>query len=70
MTNIKNFDSSLFSIDQVLLKKKMLKYFKNYLYLIFNSLDAYIEYNTTEDDNKTKYFVFVSTDKNKEALKN
>ena len=70
MTNIKNFDSSLFSIDQVLLKKKMLKYFKNYLYLIFNNLDAYIEYNTTEDDNKTKYFVFVSTDKNKEALKN
>ena len=70
MTNIKNFDSSLFNIDQVLLKKKMLKYFKNYLYLIFNNLDAYIEYNTTEDDNKTKYFVFVSTDKNKEALKN
>ena len=35
-----------------------------------NNVDAYIEYNPTEDDSKTKYLVFPSTDKNKEALKN
>ena len=80
MTNIKNFDSSLLSIDQVLFKKDTdsviyeTEYFKNFdsansLYLIFNTVDACIE-NPTEDDSKTKYLVFASTDKSKEALKN
>ena len=81
MTNIKNFDLSLLSIDQVLFKKNAdcviyeIEYFKNFdsansLYLIFNNVDAYIEYNPTEDDSKTSYFVFASTDRDKEALKN
>ena len=81
MTNIKNFDSGLLSIDQVLFKKNTdcvsygIEYFKNFvsansLSLIFNNVDAYIEYNPTEDDSETKYLVFASTDKNKEALEN
>ena len=52
-----------------------IEYFKtfdnaNSVQLIFNNVDAYIEYNPTEDDSETKYLVFVSTDKNKEALEN
>ena len=43
---------------------------KNSLYLIFNNVDAYIQYNPTEDDSETKYLVFPFTDKNKEALEN
>ena len=35
-----------------------------------NNVDAYIECNPTEDDSETKYLVFASTDKNKEALEN
>ena len=35
-----------------------------------NNVDAYTEYNPTEDDSKTKYLVFPPRDKNKEALKN
>ena len=67
MTNIKNFDPSLLSIDQVLFKKK---YFKNLdslnsLYLVFNNVDTYIEEN-----NKVKYLIFTSTYKNKKALEN
>ena len=50
-------------------------YFKNFdcknsLYLIFNNVDACIEYNLTKDDRETKYLVFPFTDKNREALKN
>ena len=37
---------------------------QNSLYLIFDSLDGYIEEN-----NGMKYLVFASTDENKEALK-
>ena len=69
------------SIDQVLFKKNTdcviyeIEYLKNFdsansLYLIFNNVDAYIEYNPTEDDSKTKYLVFASADKNREALEN
>ena len=52
-----------------------IEYFKNldsenYLYLIFNNVDAYIEYNPAEDDSETKYLVFPFTDKNREALEN
>ena len=79
MTNITNFDSTLLSIDQELFKKNTdcviyeIEYFKHFdsansLYLIFNNVDAYIEYNPTEDDSETKYLVFASIDKNKEAL--
>ena len=42
----------------------------NSLYFIFNYVDAYIEYNRTEDDSETKYLVFPFTDKNREALEN
>ena len=81
MSNIKNSNSSLLSLDQVLYKKNTdcviyeIEYFKNFdsanfLYLIFNYVDAYIEYSPTEDDSETKYLVFASTDKNKEPLEN
>ena len=43
---------------------------KNFLYLSFNKVDAYIEYNPIEDDSKAKYLVFPFTDKNREALEN
>ena len=79
MSNIKNLDPNLLSIDQVSFEKDTdcviyeIKYFKNFysansLYLIFNNVDVYIEYNPTEDDSETKYLVFASTDK--EALEN
>ena len=76
MTNIKNFDPSLFSIDHVLFKKSTdcviyyTEYFKNLgslnsLYLVFNNVDTYVEEN-----NKVKYLIFISTYKNKKALEN
>ena len=75
MTNIKNFDSNLLSIDQISFKNIEcviydIEYFKNLdnknsLYLVFNNVDAYIEEN-----NENKYLIFASTDKNKEALEN
>ena len=75
MTNIKNFDPRLLSIDQIPFKgiyffTYNIKYIKNFdsvnsLHLIFNNVDAYIE-----KDNEDKYLVFASTDKNKEALEN
>ena len=53
MTNIKNFDSNLLSIDQISFKSNYcviydIKYLKNLdssnsLYLVFNDVDAYIE---------------------------
>ena len=81
ITNIRYFDSGLLSIDQVLFRKNIdcviyeIEYFKNFdggnsRYLIFNNVDAYIEYNPTQNDSETKYLVFASTDKNKEALEN
>ena len=53
----KNTDCAIYEIE----------YFKNFdskncLYLIFNNVDAYIEYNPTEDDS--------FTDKNRKALEN
>ena len=79
MTNIKNFDPSSLSIDQELFKKSTdcviyyIEYFKNlnssnYSYLVFNNVDAYIECNSTEENNENKYLIFDSTDENKEAL--
>ena len=77
MTNIKNLDSSLFSIDQISFESTdSVNYDIEYitmksldneisLYLIFNNVDAYIEEN-----NDDKYLIFASTDKNKEALEN
>ena len=76
MTNIKNFDPSLVSIDQIPFKGidfftyniyQDMPYIENFdsansLYLIFNNVDAYIE-----KDNEDKYLIFASTDKNKEA---
>ena len=81
MTNIKNFDPNMLSIDQVSFEKNTdcviceIEYSKkfdsaNSLYLIFHNVDAYIEYNPTEDDSETKYLVFASTNKKKEALEN
>ena len=81
MTNIKKFDLNLLSINKISFEKNTdcviyeIEYFKNLdsensLYLIFNNVDVYIEYNPTEDDSKTKYLVFPFIDKNKEALEN
>ena len=82
MTNIKNFDLNLLSINKISFEKNTtdyviyeIEYFKNLdsensFYLIFNNVDAYIEYNPTENDRETKYLVFPFTDKNREALKN
>ena len=52
-----------------------IEYFKNLegensRYLIFNNVDGYIEYNSTEDDREIKYLVFPFTGKNREALEN
>ena len=81
MTNIKNFDLDLLSINKISFEKNTdcgiyeIEHFKNLhsensLYLIFNNVDAYIEYNPTEDDRQTKYLVFLFADKNREALEN
>ena len=81
MTNVKKFDPNLLSIDKILFKKNTdcviyeIEYFKNFnnknsIYLFFNNVDAYIEYNPTEDDSETKYLFFASTDKNREVLEN
>ena len=79
MINIKDFDSNALSINLITFENNVdciiyeIEYFKNFdsassLYLIFNNVDAYIEYNPTEDDDETKYLVFPFTDKNREAL--
>ena len=73
MTNIKSFDPSLLSIDQISFERTdfviyHIEYFKNLdssnsLYLVFNNVDACIE-----ESNENKYLIFALTDKNKEAL--
>ena len=81
MTNIKNFDINLLSINKISFEKNTdcviyeIEYFKdldseNSVYLIFNNVDAYVKYNPTDDDSKTKYLFFPFTDKNREALEN
>ena len=80
MTNIKNIDPSLLNLDQlsfenndsVIYEIDYLKNFnnKNSLYLVFDNVDAYIEYNPAEDDSESKYLVFAFKDKNREALGN
>ena len=75
MTDIKNYDPNLFSIDQISFESTDrviydIKYFKNLNsknspHLVFNNVDAYIEEN-----NEDKYLIFALTDKNKEALGN
>ena len=81
MTNINNFDLNLLSINKILFEKNIdcviyeIECFKNLdsensLYLILNNVDAYIEYNPTEDDSETKHLVFPFTDENREALEN
>ena len=75
MANIKNFDPSLLSINQISFKSTDSVIFNiayitmksldnaNSLYLVFNNVDAYIEENS-EDKNLT--FAFIN--KSKEAL--
>ena len=73
MTNIKNFDPSLFNIEQVSFENNdsviyEIEYFKNLdsensLYLDFNNLDVYIEKSS-----ENKYLIFASTDKNGKSL--
>ena len=81
MTNIKNFDLNLLSINKISFEKNTdciiyeIECFKILdskisLYLTFNNVDAYVECNPTEDDSETKYLVFPFTDKNREALEN
>ena len=81
MTNIKNVDLNYLCINKTLFENNTncviyeIKYFKNfdsknYLYLILNNVDADIGYNPTEKVSKTKYLIFLFTDKNWEALQN
>ena len=77
MINIKNFDPSSLSIDQISFKNTdfviyHIKYITmeslsgaNSLYLVFNNVDASIG-----KSNENKYLIFALTDKNKEALEN
>ena len=75
MTNVKIFDTNLLSINQISFTSTDsvvydIEYFKNlddvnFLYLVFNNGDAYIEKN-----NENIYLVFASTDKHKEELEN
>ena len=77
MTNIKNFDPSLLSIDKISFKSTdsiiyHIDYItmksldnENSLYLTFNNVDGYIE-----ESNEDKYLIFASTDKNKGVLEN
>ena len=63
MINIKNFDPSLLSIEQISFKSTDsviydIKYFKNFdsansIYLIFDNVDGYIE-----ESNENKYLIF------------
>ena len=81
MINIKNFYPSLLSMDKISSKSiddviYDIEYItmksldnENSLYLIFNTVDGYIECNSTQKRNKDKYLIFASTDKNKEVLK-
>ena len=73
MKNINDLDTSLLNIDEVLFESNKLimygiKYIKNlnnlnYLYLVFNNLDAFIE---KSDENRN--LIFASTEKNKIML--
>ena len=75
ITNIKNFDPNLLSIDQISFKSTDcviydIEYFKNLNCknspdLVFNNVDAYIEEN-----NDDKYLIFALADRNQEALEN
>ena len=75
MTNIKNLDTNLLSINQISFTSTDsvifdIKYFKNpdsvnYLYLINNDVGAYFE-----EYNENKYLVFALADKNRKALEN
>ena len=77
MTNIKNFNPTLLSIEKISFESTDsviydIEYItikrldnENSLYLTFDNVDAYIEEN-----NEDKYLIFASTDKNKEPLEN
>ena len=75
MTNIKNVDANLLSINQIAFTSTDsviydIEYFKNLdgvnsLYLVFNDVDFYFE-----KYGENKYLVFALTDKNREALEN
>ena len=72
MTNTEDFDLTLLNIDQIAFKSNDsiydIKYIKNLngsnsLYLVFNSLDAYIE-----KSGENIYLIFASIDKNEMVL--
>ena len=78
MINIKNFDSILLKIDKRSYKKIDIYYFGyitmkdfgdanidsvNPLYFVIGEVDGYIE-----EEKGNQYFIFASTDKNKEVL--
>ena len=75
MTNIKNLDTNLLSINQMTFTSPGcvvydIEYFKNldgvnFLYIVFNDVDAYFECI-----DKNKYLVFALTNENREALEN
>ena len=69
MTNIKSFDPSLLSIDQISFERTdfviyHIEYFKN----LNSSNSLYNVDACIEESNANKYLIFALTDKNKEAL--
>ena len=74
ITNVGDFDLSLLNIEQIAFKSNDsiiddIKYIKNlngsnYLYLVFNNLDEYIE-----KSGENKYLIFTSTNKNEMVLR-
>ena len=60
--SFKSTDSVIYDVEYITTKSLDNA---NSLDLIFNNVDVYIEEN-----NENKYFIFVSTDKHKEALEN
>ena len=66
--NLLNIDEASFKSDELVMYD--IKYIKNwsslnYLYLVFNNLDTYIE-----KSGENKFLIFSSTEKNKMMLKN
>ena len=73
--NIKNQISNQISFKSTDYVIYAIEYFKNLnsencLYFIFNNVDAYIEFNSTKENNENKYLIFTSTGKKKEASEN